>query len=152
MEKVISFLNCLHPVSGSLEAEPRNGCHYTKKKKNKFLLFLVPAKGTGRCYYNLHEREVTTLFLEEDHTIILFQSLFRQKKSLCNIQAIEDYELYGIRYEDILHLLETHSEATHIRTIIADRHSNLKDIRTRAISGHCQGTVPLFEKHFPQLA
>jgi hypothetical protein len=113
---------------------------------------LVPAKGTGRCYYNLHEREVTTLFLEEDHTIILFQSLFRQKKSLCNIQVIEDYELYGIRYEDILHLLETHSEATHIRTIIADRHSNLKDIRIRAISGHCQGTVPLFEKHFPQLA
>jgi hypothetical protein len=46
MEKVISFLNCLHPVSGSLEAELRNGCHYTKKKKNKFLLFLPLCAGT----------------------------------------------------------------------------------------------------------
>jgi CRP/FNR family transcriptional regulator, anaerobic regulatory protein len=160
MEKVISFLNGLHPLSGSLEAELRGGCRYTKKKKNEFLLFEGEVcryawylqKGLVRCYYKREEREVTTLFMEEDHMIVLFKSLFGQKKSLYNIQALEDCELYDIRYEDILHVLETHPEARHIRTIISDRHSNLKDIRTRAISGlTARERYRYFEKHFPHL-
>jgi hypothetical protein len=36
MEELISFLNSMHPVSGSLEAELRNRCRYVKKKKNEF--------------------------------------------------------------------------------------------------------------------
>ena len=131
MEKVISFLKRLHPISGSLEAELRNGCHYTKKKKNEFLLFEGEVchyawylqKGLVRCYYTRDEREVTTLFIEEDHVIVLFKSLFGQKKSLYNIQALEDCELYGIRIENILHLLETHPEVPRIRTMITDRYS-----------------------------
>jgi CRP-like cAMP-binding protein len=160
MEKVIVFLKRLYPVSASLEAELRRACRFTKKKKNEFLIFEGEVcryawflqKGLVRCYYKRDEREVTTFFVEEDHMIVLFKSLFGQKKSLYNIQALEDCELYGIGYEDILHVLETYPEARHIRTIIADRHSNLKDIRTRAISGlTARERYRYFEKHFPHL-
>jgi CRP-like cAMP-binding protein len=160
MEKAISFLKHLHPVSGSLEAELRNTLRFTKKEKNEFLLFEGEVchyawylqKGLVRCYYNRHEREVTTWFLQEDHVVVLFKSLFRQKKSLFNIQALEDCELYGIRFEDIQHMLETHAEAWHIRTVITDRYSNFKDIRIRATSMlTARERYHYFEKHFPHL-
>lgn len=75
MEKAISFLKRLHPVSGSLEAELRNTLRFTKKRKNEFLLFEGEVchyawylqKGLVRCYYKRDEHEVTTWFGEEDH-------------------------------------------------------------------------------------
>src|SRR6187551_2514657 len=108
MEKLISFLNNLHPISASLEAELRNAWRFTRKKKNEFLLYEGEVchyawylqKGLVRCYYTRDEREVTMWLLEEDHMIVLSESLFRQKKSLFNLQAVEDCELYAIHYQD----------------------------------------------------
>lgn len=160
MEKVIAFLKNLHPVSDSLEAELRNGLRFTRKKKNEFLLFegeicryaWYLQKGLVRCYYNRDEREVTTWFLEEDHVIVLFKSLFGQKKSLYNIHALEDCELYGIRIENILHLEDTYPEVAHICTKVGERFSNLKDIRIRATSMlSAKERYRYFEKHFSQL-
>jgi CRP/FNR family transcriptional regulator, anaerobic regulatory protein len=160
MEKLISFLNSLHPVSGTLESALRDRLRFIRKKKNEFLLFegeichyaWYLQKGLVRCYYDRDEHEVTTWFMEEDHVIVLFESLFRQKKSIFNIQALEDCELYGIRYEDILHVLETYPEARYIHTIISDRYSKLKDIRIRATSMlGPKERYRYFEKHFPQL-
>ena len=66
MEKAISFLKRLHPVSASLEAELRNTLRFTKKRKNEFLLFEGEVchyawylqKGLVRCYYKRDEHEV----------------------------------------------------------------------------------------------
>lgn len=160
MEKLISFLNSLHPVSCTLESALRDRLRFIRKKKNEFLLFegeichyaWYLQKGLLRCYYERDEHEVTTWFKEENHVIVMFQSLSGQKKSLYNIQALEDCELYAIHYEDLLHLLETHPEARHIRTIITDRYSNLKDIRIRATSMlTAKERYRYFQKHFPQL-
>lgn len=119
MEKVISFLNRLQPLSGALEAELRNRFRFTTKKKNEFLLYegeicryaWYLQKGLVRCYYNRGEHEVTTWFVEEDHVIVLHKSLYREIKSIYNIQALEDCELYRIRFEDIQHVQETYAEA-----------------------------------------
>jgi CRP-like cAMP-binding protein len=160
MEKVISFLKRRNMVSASLEAELRKGCVFMKKKKNEFLLYEGEVcryawylqKGLVRCYYNRDEHEVTTWFVEEDHVIVMAKSLFGQKKSLFNIQALEDCELYGIRFENIQHLLETHPEARDMRTVITDRYSNMKDIRIRATSMlSAKERYRYFEKHFPHL-
>jgi CRP-like cAMP-binding protein len=160
MEKVISFLKRLHPVSGALEAELENSFRYTMKKKNEFLLYEGQVcqyawylqKGLVRCYYTRGEHEVTTLFIEEDHMIVLHKSLYRKLKSIYNIQALEDCELYRIRFEDIQHVLETYVEAWHIRNIITNRYSNLKDIRIRATSIRSpNGRYAYFVRHFPQL-
>ncbi|MGN6533793.1 MAG: hypothetical protein ACTHK0_18780, partial [Ginsengibacter sp.] len=70
MEKVISFLNNLHPLSGSLEAELRNRFRFIKKKKSEFLLYEGEVcryawflqKGLVRCYYTRDDREVTMWF------------------------------------------------------------------------------------------
>jgi CRP/FNR family transcriptional regulator, anaerobic regulatory protein len=160
MGKVISFLNRQYPVSAPLEADLRKGCRFIKKKKNEFLVFEGEVclyawylqKGLLRCYYNRDEREVTTWFMEEDHAIVLIKSFFRQKKSLFNIQALEDCELYRIHFDDIQHILETHEEARHIRTVITDRYNNLQDLRIRATSMlSAIERYHYFEKHFPYL-
>ena len=160
MEKVISFLNRLYPVSPPLEAALRNSFRFSRKKKNELLVSEGEVchyawylqKGLVRCYYNHDEQEVTTWFMEEDHVIVLFKSLFGQKESLYNIQALEDCELYGIRIEEIQHVLEIHPEARHIRTIITDRYSNLKDIRIRATSmRYPNDRYAYFVRHFPHL-
>jgi CRP/FNR family transcriptional regulator, anaerobic regulatory protein len=160
MEKAISFLNGLHSVSGSLEAELRNRCRYTKKKKNEFLLFEGEVcryawylqKGLVRCYYNRHEREVTTWFIEEDHMIVLFKSLFAQRASLYNIQALEDCELYGIHYQDIQTLYRKYPETIRLHHLIAEKYSNLKDVKIRSTSMlTSKERYRYFEKHFPHL-
>jgi CRP-like cAMP-binding protein len=160
MEKVISFLKRLYPISAGLEAELRGRLRYTTKRKNEFLLYEGEVcqyawylqKGLVRCYYTRDEHEVTTWFLEEDHVIVLHNSLFGQKKSLYNLQALEDCELYGIRIENILHLVDTYPELSRIRSIVAEQFNNLKDLRTRAISGlTARERYRYFEKHFPQL-
>ena len=160
MEKVISFLKRLHPLSGSFEAELRRGCRFTRKKKNEFLLYEGEVcryawylqKGLVRCYYTHNEWEITTLFLPEDDVILLTESLFYQKKSLFNLQALEDCELYRIGFEDLKHVLETHIEADYIRSIITNRYSKLKDIRIRATSARSPNDrYAYFVKHFPHL-
>lgn len=160
MEKAISFLKRLHPVSDPFEAELRNALRYTKKRKNEFLLFegelcyyaWYLQKGLVRCYYNRDEREVTTWFMEEDHVIVLFKSLFGQKKSLFNIQALEDCKLYAIHYQDIQAHYRKYPEALTLHRIIAERYSNLKDIKIRATSMLTpKERYHYFEKHFPHL-
>ena len=160
MEKVISFLNRLYPVSDLMKAGLRDACRFTRKKKYEFLVFEGEVcryawylqKGLVRCYYNSDEREVTTWFMEEDNIIVLFKSLFGQNESLYNIQALEDCELHSIRFEDIVALLETYLEARSIRTIISDRYSDLKDLRIRATSMlAAKERYHYFEKHLPHL-
>jgi CRP-like cAMP-binding protein len=160
MEKAISFLKRLHLVSDPFEAELRNALRFTTKKKNEFLLFEGEVchyawyleKGLVRCYYNREEREVTTWFMEEDKVIVLFKSLFGQKESLFNIQALEDCELYAIHYQDIQAHFRKYPEAISLRHIIADHYSNLKDIRIRATSKlTATARYRYFEKHFPHL-
>jgi len=160
MEKVISFLNNLHPLSGSLEAELRDRFRFTKKKKNEFLLYEGEVcryawflqKGLVRCYYTREEREVTMWFLEEDHVIILFESLFRQKKSLFNMQALEDCELYAIHYQDIEAILRRYPEAEKLHQTFTEYYSRLKDLKIRATNMlTAKDRYRYFEKHFPQL-
>jgi CRP-like cAMP-binding protein len=160
VDKLFSFLKRLHPVSQSLEAELRNRCRFTKKKKNEFLHFEGEVcryawylqRGLVRCYYNRHEREVTTWFLEEDNAIVLFKSLFKQKKSLFNLQALEDCELYSIHYQDIQTLFRKYPEAITLHHIIFEGYSNLTHLKIRATSMLSpKDRYRYFEKHFPHL-
>lgn len=160
MEKAISFIKCLHPVSGSFEAELRNTLRFTKKRKNEFLLYegeichyaWYLQKGLVRCYYKRDEHEVTTWFIEEDHAIVLFKSLFGQKESLYNIQALEDCELFAIHYQHIQAHFRKYPEAESLHHIIANRYSNLKDLKIRATSMlTAKERYRYFEKHFPHL-
>lgn len=160
MEKVISFLKNLHPVSSGLEAELCTRYRFTTKKKNELLLFegeicryaWYLQRGLVRCYYYRDEREVTTWFVEEDHVIVLFKSLFGQKKSQYNVQALEDCELYAIHYQDIQAILRRYPEAMELHQIFTEYYSNLKDIKIRATGMLTpKERYRYFEKHFPHL-
>lgn len=138
----------------------RNRFRFTTKKKEGFLLFegeicryaWYLQKGLVRCYYNRGDHEVTTWFMEEDNMIVLPKSLYGQKKSVYNLQALEDCELYSIHYQDILALYRNYPEVMKLHNIIAGRYSTLKDLKIRATSMLSpKDRYRYFEKHFPQL-
>jgi CRP-like cAMP-binding protein len=160
MEKVIAFLKRLHPVSASLEAELRALLYFTTVKKNALLqaegevsrYAWYLQKGLVRCFYRHHDSEVTTWFMPEDNVIVLFKSLFRQVKSKYSLQALEDCQLYCIRFGDIQHLIETYPEALRIRTMITDFYVNLNYLKIRAIGENtAKERYRYFEKHLPRL-
>jgi CRP-like cAMP-binding protein len=160
MEKVISYLKGLHAVSEALEAELRNRCRFTQKKKNEFLLFegeicryaWYLQDGLVRCFYNRYEREVTTWFMEEDNPVVLYKSLFDQKKSLFNLQALEDCSLYSIHYHDIRALYQKFPEIIHIHNLVTEHYTHLQTLKIRATSTlSARDRYRYFEKHFPHL-
>ena len=160
MDKLISFAKRLIPVSATLEAELQSRFRFTTKKKNQFLLYegeicryaWFLQKGLVRCYFNRGKYEVTTWFVEEGHMIVLHESLCEEKESLYNLQAIEDCELYGIRFEDMHHVLDTYRETSYIRDVVARRFVNLAIIRVMATSMRSPSSrYAYFLKHFPQL-
>jgi CRP-like cAMP-binding protein len=160
MERVTSFLNGLYPVSGLMEAPLRDACRFTRKKKYEFLVSegeichyaWYLEKGLVRCYYNRDEHDVTTWFLEENNVVVLFRSLSGQIKSQYNIQALEDCGLYGIHYQDIKALYKKFPEIRALQSLIAERYSNLKDLKIRATGMlTAKERYRYFEKHFPHL-
>lgn len=160
MEKVIAFLKQLYPVSGSMESELKSVLHFTERRKNEYLLLegeishyaWYLQKGLVRCYYNREEREVTMWFMEEDNIIVLFKSLFGQKKSLFHLQALEDCELYAIHYHGLQILYRKYAEARQLHHLIAEHYSNLKDFKIRATNTLTpKERYRYFEKHFPHL-
>jgi CRP-like cAMP-binding protein len=160
MEKLISYINNLHPVSENLETEVKNRFRFTTRVKYEMLHFegticsfaWYLQKGLVRCYYNRDAREVTTWFLDENNPVVLFKSLFHQTQSRFNLQALEDCELYSIHYNDILALYHQFPETIHLYNIIADNYSNLNDLKIHATGIlKARDRYRYFEKHFPHL-
>jgi CRP/FNR family transcriptional regulator, anaerobic regulatory protein len=58
-------------------------------------------KGLLRCYYLKDEKEVSSWFMKEGDTIVSIESFYDQVESYENIQALEDSELYYIRFEEL---------------------------------------------------
>lgn len=160
MEKVISYLHQLYPVSAAMETELRSVLHFKKMNKDAFLVYegevcyhaWYVQKGLVRCFYTRDEYEVTTWFAEEDKIIVLFKALFGQKKSLFTLQALEDCELYAIHFHDLQVLYRKYPEALVLHNLIFEQHSHLKDLKIRATSKLApRDRYRYFEKHFPHL-
>ena len=160
MQGAISYLTSIHPLSPTLVAELRRLCRSQKVTKSQLLVSEGAVckyawylhKGLVRCFYEQDEHEVTPWFMEEGHVLLLFDSLFEQRESLYNLEALENCELSGIHYDDLLHLLEIHHELRQIRSNLAGQYSNLKDTRIR-ITGMLSAPkrYQYFEKQFPRL-
>ena len=58
-------------------------------------------KGLVRSYYTEDDNEVTTWFMKENDLIISVKSFFQQTPSTENLEALEDCELYYIRYQNL---------------------------------------------------
>jgi CRP-like cAMP-binding protein len=80
----------------------------TMKKKQFFLRqgqvssrIAFIEKGLFRSFYKIHGTETCAWFMREHDIIISVKSFFRQERSMENIQALEDAELYHISYEEL---------------------------------------------------
>ena len=150
----------MQPLPDSLEQDVRSAAHFSRIKKHAHLVYEGEVcrsawylqKGLVRCYYHRDDREVITWFLEEGQVVLLSNSLFEQKKSVANVQALEDCALYSIRFEDILRLLELYAEAPRIHMLVMEQYNHLQDMRIRATSMLAAADrYKYFLTHFPHL-
>lgn len=159
MEKVIAFLQRLHPLSSALKEELSQAARFIRMRKNEFLQhensvshhvwFLQ--KGLVRCYYEHNAQEVTVWFMEEGNIVVLLKSITDQIKSIFHLQALEDCELYVIHHRDIKSLYKKYPEARSLHYVVLEQYSALKDFKIRATNGRPEQRYRYFEKHFPHL-
>jgi CRP-like cAMP-binding protein len=86
-------------------------------------------KGMVRCFYNLHEKEVSSWFMKEGDIIISVDSFFRQKPSYESIQVLEDCTLISLGYEELQYCYKTFYELNYIGRVLTERYYALSEQR-----------------------
>lgn len=146
MEQLLSFLNSI----ATAERWPlSNEClsflpTIIKKKSIKNEAYLLRAgevcqnlyfiqKGLLKCYYILHEREVSDWFFGEGETVVSIDSFYDQVPSLDFIQALEDSDLFYITHDEYLHLNRTYIEFNVIGRALTNKYLRIWHRQARNI-------------------
>jgi CRP-like cAMP-binding protein len=109
MQELLDYLHSIHPLSEALRSHLTRVVKIREIRKRELLLkagqvdreIYFIRKGLLRCYYLKDEKEVSSWFMKEGDTIVSIESFYDQVESYENIQALEDSELYYIRFEEL---------------------------------------------------
>lgn len=101
-----------------------------KLKKYDYLLkggqvvqgIYIIIKGCTRGFYEKDGKEIILGFGFENDIITSYYSFILRKPSFENIQALEDTELWGIKYEDIQNLYEKHHQISELGRKLAEKY------------------------------
>jgi len=123
MEQLLFFLNAIAtsegwPLSSECLSYLRKIIKARSLKEGDYLLrageictnLYFIQKGLLKCYYILHENEVSDWFFGEGETVVSIDSFYDQTASNDFIQALKDCELYYITHEEYLFLNRTFIE------------------------------------------
>lgn len=146
MEKLLSFLNSIATAEGwPLSYEFLSFLPTIIKKKSiKDEAYLLRAgevcqnlyfiqKGLLKCYYILHEREVSDWFFGEGETVVSIDSFYDQVPSLDFIQALEDSDLFYISHDEYLYLNRTFIEFNVIGRVLTNKYLRIWHQQARNI-------------------
>ncbi|MCU0394987.1 MAG: Crp/Fnr family transcriptional regulator [Chitinophagaceae bacterium] len=104
-----AFLNAIHPISAKAARFVDSRAFFCTVPKGKHLLrqgvvcpymFLL-VKGVMRSYIMEGKNEITTWITSENELISSISSVFDQRPSQENIQALEDCAMIGLPYDDL---------------------------------------------------
>lgn len=137
MEKLLEYLNSIHPISQSLLEYLSLNLKVKTLQKKDFLLkkgrvnteICFVQSGLLRCFYMIDEKEVSSWFMKEGDVIISVESFFTQKESFESIQAVEDSELYYITYEELQFIYKHYAEFNFIGRVLTERYYTLSEQR-----------------------
>lgn len=109
MERLIGFLNAVHPLSAELIAHLQDIVKYRELKKGQFLLkaghicrhIHFINEGMLRCFYRKEDLEVSSWFMKDGDVIVSVESFYQQKISYEWIQALEDCRLFYISHSEL---------------------------------------------------
>ncbi|MEI9945853.1 MAG: cyclic nucleotide-binding domain-containing protein [Chitinophagaceae bacterium] len=118
MEKLIGFLNGVHPLTGSLIDHLQSIVKYREIKKGEYLLraghicrdIHFIEQGLLRCFYQKGDLEVSSWFMKDGDVIVSVESFYQRKVSYEWIQALEDCKLFYISYEELYDIYDRFPE------------------------------------------
>ncbi|MBN8853359.1 MAG: hypothetical protein BGO55_12525 [Sphingobacteriales bacterium 50-39] len=90
-------------------------------------------KGLLKCYYILHEGEVSDWFFGEGETVVSIDSFYDQAASKDFIQALEDCDLFYITHDEYLHLNRTFIEFNVIGRVLTNKYLRIWHRQARNI-------------------
>jgi len=127
MNNFIKYLNSYSKLSNLTIQKLNDNIVTFEIKKNQIILkegqickyLYFVEKGIFKQYYFLNDKEIIDYFANENKIVSSISSLYQQKKSKKNIQAIEPSKLFAISYEKLENLFSTNPEIERIGRLIA---------------------------------
>lgn len=109
LQPLLDLFNSLHPVGRRVEIYLQKNLYSSTVKKGEFLVksgeicdsIYFIRKGVLRGFIEEEGKEVTTWLTVENEVVATITGFLLRKPTMENIQAIEDCELLGIRFEDL---------------------------------------------------
>ena len=90
-------------------------------------------KGLLKCFYVVHERQVSDWFFGETETVVSIDSFYDQVPGEDFIEALEDCELYYISFQEFQHLYRTYVEFNVIGRVLTNKYLRLWHRQARNI-------------------
>ncbi|QCR21331.1 Crp/Fnr family transcriptional regulator [Pontibacter sp. SGAir0037] len=128
-----ALYNCIgqyHPIATGAWEALSNALKKVELVRNSFLLqegmvchnLYFLEKGCLRGYYNLNGKEITYWFGFENNFITSFYSFISRKPAVENIQIVEDSTLWGISFEALNQLFNSHNDIERLVRIINEQY------------------------------
>lgn len=146
MKELLSFLNKIAISEGwylspACLAYLRKIIKRSSLKKEEYLLkagevctnLYFIRRGLLKCYYIVHNSEVSDWFFGELETVTSVDSFYDQVKSEDFIQALEDCELFYITYKDLIYLYKTFIEFNVIGRVLTNKYLRIWHRQARNI-------------------
>ncbi len=160
MEKLLLYLNSIHPLSSALIEHLQAILKMKELPKKAYLLKQGSActnisfieRGLLRCYYEKDDKEVCSWFMKEGNVIISVESFFKQSISNENIQALEECVLYYINYNELQYIYRHFAEFNFIARVLTEQYYTLSEQRLYSI--RMQRGYERYQyllDHFPEL-
>lgn len=122
MERLLAFLNAVHPLSEQLVAHLQDIVKYRELKKGQLLLKAGHVcrhihfinEGMLRCFYRKSDLEVSSWFMKDGDVIVSVESFYQQKVSYEWIQALEDCKLFYISHGELYAIYKQFPEFNYV--------------------------------------
>lgn len=109
LQPLLDLFNSLHPIGRRVEVYLQKNLYCNSVKKGELLVksgeicdsIYFIKKGVLRGFIEEDGKEVTTWLTVENEVVATITGFLLRKPTMENIQAIEDCELLGIRFEDL---------------------------------------------------
>jgi len=146
MEELLSFLNQIAslegwPLSADCLAHLRSIVKKTSLKEEEYLLkagevcknLYFIKRGLLKCFYIVHNKEVSDWFFGELETVVSIDSFYDQVPSEDFIQALEDCDLFYITYEELGYLYRTYIEFNVVGRVLTNKYLRIWHRQARNI-------------------
>ena len=126
----IDFYNAIKPISKELKLFIKAKTRFMHLKKGDYInqigevcdKLMIINKGMVRGFFMHGAQEITTWISYDGQMATSISGYFKHKKSLENIQCLEDSSIEYLHYEDLLYCLEKIPESIFLNRILMEEY------------------------------